>query len=222
MNKKICSALFLFVEAILYILLLSIGGTVRVVASYGAIVLCFIYALLNVSKKNAVVVSGHACTLVADFFLVVLAPAQRLSGMIFFLFAQLLYARKLHLDSQNKVILIVRFIMSLVAVVSAFIILKDKSDALSVVSVVYYVNLLVNIIEASICFKKDQLFAIGLVFFLLCDTVVGLQAAAGVYLPISEESLIYKIIFMDFFLSWFFYLPSQVLIAMSTNQKAPD
>jgi len=87
---------------------------------------------------------------------------------------------------------------------------------------VYYVNLLVNIIESFICFKAEKLFAVGLVFFVLCDTVIGLQAAAGSYLPISEESLIYKIIFMDFFLSWFFYLPSQVLIAMSTNQKVPD
>jgi len=178
--------------------------------------------LTNVSKKNALVIAGLACTLIADFFLVILSSEQRLTGMIFFLFVQIFYAIKLHLDSKNKVILLVRLISSLAIALSAFVILKDKADALSVISAVYYVNLLVNIIESFICFKAEKLFAVGLVFFVLCDTVIGLQAAAGSYLPISEESLIYKIIFMDFFLSWFFYLPSQVLIAMSTNQKVPD
>ena len=54
---------------------------------------------------------------------------------------------------------------------------------------------------------------------MLCDTVIGLQVASGAYLPIAEGSILYRIIFMDFFLSWFFYLPSQVLITLSGMQK---
>ena len=57
------------------------------------------------------------------------------------------------------------------------------------------------------------------VSILLCDTVIGLQVAAGGYLPIGEGSLLHKIIFMDFFLSWFFYLPSQILIALSATRR---
>ena len=67
---------------------------------------------------------------------------------------------------------------------------------------------------------KNKLFPIGLVLFLLCDTIIGLQMATGVYLPISEHSVIYKIIFTDFNLAWFFYLPSQVCIALSGKSAA--
>jgi hypothetical protein len=34
-----------------------------------------------------------------------------------------------------------------------------------------------------------------------------------------EGSILHKILFMDFHLSWFFYLPSQVLIALQAGQK---
>ena len=39
------------------------------------------------------------------------------------------------------------------------------------------------------------------------------------YLPIRESSLLYRILFMPFPLSWFFYLPSQVLIALSASRS---
>ncbi len=72
-----------------------------------------------------------------------------------------------------------------------------------------------NIVAAFKRFGQNSLFAIGLVLFLLCDTVIGLQVASGGYLPIGEGTLLYKIIFAPFHLSWFFYLPSQVLIALT-------
>ena len=85
--------------------------------------------------------------------------------------------------------------------------------------VFYYSNLFCNILTALADFKHNSLFAVGLVLFILCDTVVGLQAAAGTYLPISETSIIYRVIFGDFYLSWFFYLPSQVLISLSCKHE---
>ena len=36
-------------------------------------------------------------------------------------------------------------------------------------------------------------------------------------MPLSQESIIYKIIYVDFNLPWIFYLPSQVLISFSIN-----
>ena len=36
------------------------------------------------------------------------------------------------------------------------------------------------------------------------------------YLPIAENSLLHRILFVDFNLAWVFYLPSQVLISLSS------
>ena len=63
-------------------------------------------------------------------------------------------------------------------------------------------------------FSKNPLLAIGLVLFILCDTVIGLSLI-DTYLPVAKDSLMYRIIFPGFDLAWAFYLPSQALLAVS-------
>lgn len=218
-KRQIFTFCFLLIELILYILILTTGGTLLVACSYISIVICFLYALLQISRRNGLILGGLACTVAADFFLVVCSPIQQLWGMVFFLMAQTLYAIKLHTASRSKKILVARVLLILLAEAAAWIILKNKIDALVVISVCYYANLIVDIVEAFTLFRGNKLLPIGLVLFLLCDTIIGLQAASGVYLAIPEHSLLYRILFMDFHLSWFFYLPSQVLIALSTSTE---
>ena len=67
--------------------------------------------------------------------------------------------------------------------------------------------------------KKSPLFAIGLVLFLLCDTIIGINVASGAYITISEASLLYKITHLPFDLAWVFYIPSQAFIALSLHTK---
>ena len=110
--------------------------------------------------------------------------------------------------------------LSVVAVVVSIVALGDNVDALAVVSVCYYVNLIMNMVCAFVRFRDNRLMAIGFVLFILCDTVIGLQVAAGGYLPIPEGSFIHKIIFSGFHLSWFFYLPSQVLLALCSRKES--
>ena len=210
---------FLLTELILYVWILKESGKLLVVSSFAAIALCFVYALVNLKKSSTFIVAGLACTVVADVFLVVCSPIQRLWGMVFFTLAQTMYAVKLHLESRNKKILVARVALTVAIELAAVIILKDKLDVLAAVSVCYYANLFVNIIEAFTVFKKGRLFAVGLVLFLLCDTVIGLQVMSQLYLQIPESSIVYKILFMPFNLSWFFYLPAQVLIALSGKVK---
>lgn len=221
MKKRIDPILtvaFLLAELILYILLLTAGGTVAVVSSYISIVLCFLYALWNIRKENVLLICGLACTVAADYFLVVCSPREQLWGMIFFLGAQTLYAVRLHLSSRNRMLLIIRAGLILCAEAVTVLVLKDKTDALAVVSICYYVNLIMNTLEAFTLFGKNKLLPIGFVLFILCDTVIGLQVASGAYLPIGEDSLIHQIIFVDFNLAWLFYLPSQVLISLSSRK----
>lgn len=209
--------LFLAASCVLYYFILTAGGTLLVATSYASIILCFAFALAG--WQNFWIIGGLACTVGADFCLVVCDPIQQFWGMVFFLGAQSLYAAMLHRSRPGKTLLFIRLGLIAAAEAVTVLILKDATDPLAVISICYYVNLIFNIILAFLQFKQYRHFAIGLVFFLLCDTVIGLQVMSGGYLPIPEGSLLDQILSVPFNLAWLFYLPSQVLISLSSRKK---
>ena len=219
-EKPVITVLFLIVELILYSLILTTGGNMLVWSSYISIIVCFLYAVIHIKKSNLCIVLGLLFTVFADFCLVVCNPIQRLWGMVFFMLAQISYAILLHRQNSHKVLLIVRVALTILIELVALMILGENTDVLALVSMAYYVNLIMNLICAFCQFRTNKLLAIGFLCFLLCDTVIGLQVAAGAYLPIAEGSAIYKLIFMDFNLAWFFYLPSQIMIALTAHLKS--
>ena len=85
---------------------------------------------------------------------------------------------------------------------------------LAVVSMMYYTILVVNVIFATIRTRSNPFLAIGLILFLCCDTVIGLHMMDS-YLPIPQDSFLYRAIRPGFDLAWTCYLPSQVLITLS-------
>ena len=210
---------FLCIEALLFAMILTTHGKLLVWSEFISIVLCCLFAAVHCSKANGWMGFGLVMTVCADLCLVVWQPMQQLWGMVFFLLAQCCYAIMLHRQRIRKHWLYIRIGLILLVEGIAVLVLRDKTDPLALVSMCYYVNLILNLVCACVNFRENKLLAIGFVLFLLCDTVIGLQMAAGVYLPIAEGSLVYRIIFMDFHLSWFFYLPSQVLIACTCRNK---
>lgn len=208
--------LFLTIELILYLLILTTGGELLVWSSFLSIVLCFLHALRHASKANALIVMGLGCTVLADLFLVVWDPIQRLWGMISFLCAQSLYALFLHRQKSSRPLLILRLALIGAAELITAAVLRENTDLLALISLAYYASLIMNILHASTLWKTSKCFPMALILFLLCDTVIGLQVASGGYLPIPEGSLLHRIIFMDLNLAWLFYLPSQVLICLHT------
>ena len=213
------SVAFLIVEAFLYGIILTSGGDLLVYSCFSSIVICFVHALIHVKQGDKLLIAGLGCTVMADLCLVVLSPVQRLWGMVFFLAAQSLYAIRLHRQIRSNVLLIIRISLTVIALAVTMIVLKDATDALALVSLCYYANLIMNIVTAFADFRSNKLLSIGFVLFLLCDTVIGLQVACGGYLPIEDGSLLHQIIFMPFNLAWFFYLPSQVLISLSAKKR---
>lgn len=205
---------FLFTELFLYGAIMISGGLLLRICEFVSIVFCFLFAILSGREGSRLIMAGLGFTVAADFCLVICSPAQQLWGMVFFLAAQTLYAILLHSQVKNKSFLILRFMVILLAVTLTVIVLGKNTDALALISLCYYANLIVNIVLAFCSYGKEPLFPIALVLFLMCDTVIGLQVASGSYLPIREISFLYRLIFMDFNLAWFFYLPSQVLIAL--------
>lgn len=209
--------LFLMTEAVLYWLLMTQSGETVRWSSYGAIALCTVFGLLHFKTGNKWLIFGLLCTLGADFWLVAYRPQQQFWGMVFFLGTQSCYAVALWKCRKNKALLITRLALVAVAELVTVIVLGEKTDALALISLAYYAMLIMNIVAAFNA--KYWMFAVALVLFLLCDTVIGLQVAAGGYLPIGEESPLYKLLFSGFNLSWLFYLPSQVLIALCSAKR---
>ena len=147
----------------------------------------------------------------------------QLPAMIFFSITQICYFLRLYLNQANshnkRLHLIFRALSIVVALTLTIIVLKDKTDALSLVSLFYYANLIFNIIIAFAQFKKCPVLAIGLLLFLMCDTVIGLNIMANSYISDAKDSLIYRILNPGFNLAWIFYVPSQTLIAISLLKK---
>lgn len=208
---------FLGISCVMYYFILTSSGIWLTAISYLSILLCFAYAFSR--GKNKFIIGGLACTVGADFFLVVCDPIQQFWGMVFFLGAQSLYAAMLHRSRPGKIFVIIRIALIAVAEAITVAILRGNTDPLAVISICYYVNLIFNIILSFMQFNQYPLFAIGLVFFLLCDTVIGLQVMSSGYLPIPDGSLLHRILYLPINLAWLFYLPSQVLISLSSRKK---
>lgn len=66
-------------------------------------------------------------------------------------------------------------------------------------------------------YRRAPLLAWGLLLFLCCDTVVGLQVLRS-YLAVPAP--IVSLLSPGFDLVWAFYTPSQALLALSATQKA--
>lgn len=214
------TALFLAAEITLSVLLQVSGGRVGIVCSFAAIALACLFCLLFAERSSAYLFTQLAlvCTVCADYFLVLSSPRQQLPAMLFFSVTQLAYAARLYIDDASKRRrawqIGCRIGFSLVALLLTVLVLREKTDALALVSLFYYANLLVNILFAFTQLRGNALMAVGLLLFACCDTLIGLSCL-GQYFPIAEDSLLYRVINPGFNLAWAFYVPSQALLALS-------
>lgn len=211
---------FVVSQTVFYFLMhfVKTGYTTEIM--YGSIILCFLYATAHIKfswDNNHFVWLGVVFTCIADFFLVMCSPAKETEGVLSFSIVQLLYFTYLFLQEKKEKVrvihVVVRGIAILICSLLPFIVLKEKVDFLSVLSMFYISNLAVNVAFA-LFDKKTRLFGIGLLLFILCDFSVGFCAGAGVYFNIIEGGLLSAIVNSNFNVAWLFYLPSQVVISI--------
>lgn len=223
-NKKIkiiAVAIFCVIEAVLFFLVQSTSDGANVAVSYISVILACLFMLTSFSKTSSYVFTqlGLVFTVFADYFLVVLDPIKQLPAMIFFSGTQIFYFLRLYLSESSKqkrkIHLILRAVISALAIALTFIVLKNEADAVSVISMFYYANLLTNIIAASMQIKGNRLFLIGLILFIMCDTAIGINELIDTYLESENASKVTDAIFGKFNVPWLFYVPSQTLIALS-------
>ncbi len=106
--------------------------------------------------------------------------------------------------------------------ITVFHYLRVAPNSLLCVSIFYFVSILNNTISASLFIKNsfkvkgDILFAVGMIFFLLCDINVGIfNMSSFINLPESVYHILYT---ASSILMWTFYAPAQVLISLSSTK----
>ena len=215
-------SVFILLEIALYLSFLFIDKGIfvtRIESStlkYASISLCLAFSLYCLIRKrkmvNCFIPIALVFTLISDYFLL-FNTNQNLYvyGLITFIITQLIYfAFILYLRKSKLELLInllVRFLLTIAALVVAFYL--NYFDVLTILALVYFVELLSNFLYSTFLIKLDKeylIFSLGLLLFIGCDINVGLN---NVHL---FEGIDYSLVN---FLMWVFYLPSQVLLSLT-------
>lgn len=220
-KQKWAIFIFLGIELTLYILYnFYTSGMQTSYCQYASIATAFIWVMVTPisQKSDQLVRAALLCTLVADYFLVIRGSDQEMA-MIWFNMVQILYAFRIYLLISKKLTwrLALRAIFIIVFLLVGWMITKNQFDLLLILTLVYFANLVINMIEALFVARR-LIFGLGLLFFIGCDIFVGLGNMQD-YLTLSPTSIWAQLIGLPFDLAWVFYLPSQVLIALSINKK---
>ena len=177
--------------------------------------------LFNIKEGNLIRIA-MLFTLVADYYLVILehTPENKLRGVSIFLGTQLFIFLHILVNDRSKKMrvaqVIIRALMSALIVTAALIVLKDEANALAIISVIYYINLVINLIFAHRSGRGGFLLTVGLILFALCDINVGLAVLNNMYDGgFPEGSLFYELLHFKYDLVWLFYIPSQTIIPLS-------
>lgn len=215
-------SVFILLEIALYLSFLFIDKGIfvtRIESStlkYAGISLCLAFSLYCLIRKrkmvNCFIPIALVFTLISDYFLL-FNTNQNLYvyGLITFKITQLIYfAFILYLRKSKLELLInllVRLLLTIAALGVAFYL--NYSDVLTILALVYFVELLSNFLYSTFLIKLDieyLIFSLGLLLFIGCDINVGLNNV-----PLFE-GIDYSLVN---FLMWVFYLPSQVLLSLT-------
>jgi hypothetical protein len=205
------------------------------------VILCFLFSLLPLDvifkKKNRIIEKQKHLindilivrlallfTVISDLFILILDYYT--IGLMTFILVQLLYLIRLVLWSKkdNKklslFIKLLRNVSIFIVVLIVLYIFQVELEILIILSCFYFVSIFFNVIDVILCsfYKRDKnslLFICGMILFLLCDINVGLFNL-GDFVSIGGNWLSTLYSFSTIAM-WMFYLPSQVLISLSTK-----
>ena len=210
MAERIPSALvraFLAAEGCCYAAFAALDlagrGNLTTPIKYGGILLCLAFAALCALRGgDRLVPAALALTACADWFLLV-RNDHYAAGVALFLCVQTVYLVRLRRNRARSAYWL-RSGLALGAGLAVYAL--GMASPLNLLAALYYSQLLSNTALAWSLGRRQRRFALGLTLFVGCDTCVGLfntlPAASPLYPAVSVAV-------------WLFYLPSQVLIALS-------
>ena len=233
---KILAVIFVAAEAMLFYMIHLSKAASPISLRYLSIQIAALFSILFFALKSAkrensdkrprgiLIMLAMLSTLAADYFLVAIPEMKRMEGMICFSATQLFIFLHLFFGEENKVKrkahLIVRAAATVMMALTTLLVLGKSADALAIISVIYYANLLTSMVFAPMTKSGGTLLFIGLILFALCDINVGLTVLSDLYGgDFPEGSLIHSILYSGVDLAWLFYLPSQTLIPLTILRK---
>jgi len=224
--------------------LFGVAVNVANALKFAGVVLCFVFSVLaawiirnsdnpysgnavieemavqtsSVRRKNVANLYKHIApfaalffTCIADVFLIF--TSHFIIGLIFFCTVQVLYAfvleRKLAL-----ILPVIAGISSLVSLIVQFAGVGTTNSVLVMLTVFYGLLFGSNFVSAFLVGKqngKRYLFAVGLLLFMLCDVNVLIRNLYDFNVIAAGTGAVRSIAMK---LTWFFYLPSQVILSV--------
>ena len=232
LNKKLWIKYISFFVVLIYIIFLymdamskDLGNRASIYLKYLTIILCFIISLLigadGYNKRDSFLVQlARFFTIIADYFLV-LFDNYRL-GILSFCAVQMLYIIRHTLMEKYKYR---NFIFMTIVLAAAFFIVFamhiEIDRQLLIISTVYASLLITSLYTAIAAVNRGRypkagawIIAIGIFLFFMCDLNVGLFNIINKYSSTRIYSL--QRSFFTGFLIWVFYLPSQLMLALSS------
>lgn len=214
MNRPVPPALraaFLSAEGVIYALFLALDLTGRggqsVPLKYAGILLCLAFSLLGADR---LVPLALALTAGADWFLLV-RNDRYLLGIALFLAVQTVYLLRLRRAGADSAW---PLRSALALALGAGVYALHMASAVNLAAALYFSQLASNTLLAwTLKGARRRAFALGLTLFVGCDVCVGLFNI----LPPGSPPYLAASVGM-----WLFYLPSQVLIALSALPGKED
>ena len=214
MNRPVPPALraaFLSAEGVIYALFLALDLTGRggqsVPLKYAGILLCLAFSLLGADR---LVPLALALTAGADWFLLV-RNDRYLLGIALFLAVQTVYLLRLRRAGADSAW---PLRSALALALGAGVYALHMASAVNLAAALYFSQLMSNTLLAwTLKGARRRAFALGLTLFVGCDVCVGLFNV----LPSGSPPYLAASVGM-----WLFYLPSQVLIALSALPGKED
>ena len=199
---------FVAAEGVLYAAFLALDLSGRSAGSipvkYGGVLLCLLFALACATRGgDRLVPLALALTAGADWFLLVRNDHYVL-GIGLFLCVQTVYYLRLRRDGASTAYTL-RAGLALAAGLGLYAL--ELASPVNLPAALYFSQLLSNTVLAwTLRGRRFRIFAAGLTLFVGCDVCVGL------FNTLSGSSPLYGAVSVGM---WFFYLPSQVFIALS-------
>lgn len=208
--KKI---ILIIIEILIYISFMFFDDYIDSNIRFIGIVILLIYLLFEKRSKDLFILRlALLFTIISDLFLLVIDDFY-IVGVLCFIIVQLIYLYRLRGFTKLNFYIPILICFNLIFVK---IILKDGFDYLLALTVIYFTLIVNNMVLSLISFKSNPLFALGLVLFVCCDIFVGIYNLSA-YVEVGSLINIINTSGIDF--AWGFYLPSQVLIALSLKKK---
>jgi len=204
--------LFLAAEAALWAAFLCLDlfrdGEGTVPLKYAGVVLCLIFSLYAAARGgDALTAAALAFTVGADTFLLLL-DRWYILGVGLFCVVQGLYLGRILRANGGRALWPLRLGLSLAALV--LLARLGLLDPLNALSLFYFSNFFCNVLQAArLPGRGGRLFFFGLLLFLCCDVCVGMFNQPGL---VPAGLYAFAAVGM-----WLFYLPGQVLIALSAT-----